>query len=70
MKLDRQAATVLASEGKAAYEQGDPSDACPYNPYGNADEQFSNRYWRRGWVAARSEAEAQQEERAAASTGQ
>ncbi|QFG13243.1 ribosome modulation factor [Streptomyces phage Gilgamesh] len=69
MQLDRQTFQDRLNEGKAAYEEGDPSDSCPYNRYGNAEEQFGHRYWTRGWKMARSAAESQQSP-TAASTGQ
>ncbi|MEU6460326.1 hypothetical protein [Streptomyces sp. NPDC046976] len=67
MQLNRQTFQARLSEGKAAYAAGDPADACPYNMYGNADDQFGYRYWTRGWSMARSEAEA--EKAAGASAG-
>lgn len=57
MQLDRQAFQDRLTEGKAAFNAGDPSDACPYSRYGNAEEQFGYRYWSRGWSMARSEAQ-------------
>jgi ribosome modulation factor len=57
VELNRQACLDLVNEGKAAYRAGDPSDACPYDRIGNREQQFGYRYWSRGWVAARSEAE-------------
>ena len=66
-QLDRQTSLDRQNEGKAAYANGDPSDACPYNMYGSVEERFGNRYWNRGWSMARSEAEAQPTE---ASAGQ
>lgn len=57
MELNRQAFQDVLNEGKAAYKAGDPSDACPYNRLGDAEEQFGYRYWSRGWTMARSEAE-------------
>ncbi|MDI3102043.1 hypothetical protein QJ054_33955 [Streptomyces sp. AN-3] len=70
MQLDRQTFQDRLNEGKAAYAQGDPSDACPYNRFGDAEEQFGYRYWTRGWSMARSAAESQPQRPAAASTGQ
>ncbi|MEU2968940.1 hypothetical protein ABZ687_28685 [Streptomyces ardesiacus] len=70
MQLDRQAFQERLNEGKAAYEAGDPSDSCPYNRYGNAEQQFGYRYWSRGWKTARSAAEGQAQQPPAASTGQ
>lgn len=69
MQLNRQKYLELLTEGKAAFTGGDPFDACPYNQYGNAEEQFGARYWRRGWVEARTEAE-DQEPAPASTTGQ
>ncbi|MFG2986246.1 hypothetical protein ACGFYQ_34180 [Streptomyces sp. NPDC048258] len=60
MQMTRQAFLALTQEGKAAYKAGDPSDACPYDRLGNAEQQFGHRYWTRGWVEARSAAEADQ----------
>ena len=60
MELNRQAFHARYEEGKAAYAQGDPSDACPYNMYGDTEQQFGYRYWTKGWVTARSAAETQQ----------
>ncbi|MFE1206318.1 Rmf/CrpP family protein [Streptomyces sp. NPDC058762] len=70
MQLDRQAFLDRLNEGKAAYEEGDPSDSCPYDRYGDAESQFGHRYWMKGWMAARSAAESQPQRPAAASTGQ
>lgn len=61
MELNRQAFQKLLAEGKAAFAQGDPYDACPYDRMGPAEEQFGAHYWARGWVMARSEAEDQAE---------
>ncbi|MEU6755995.1 hypothetical protein [Streptomyces sp. NPDC046685] len=58
MQLNRQQYLALLTEGKDAYAAGDPYDACPYNEYGNAEQQFGSRYWHRGWVEARTDAEA------------
>lgn len=58
MELNRQTYLDRFNEGKAAYAAGDPSDACPYNMYGGVEERFGHRYWTKGWVAARAEAEA------------
>ncbi|MGW3626270.1 hypothetical protein [Streptomyces sp. NPDC000880] len=58
--MNRQQFLALTNEGKAAYKAGDPSDACPYNRFGNAEEQFGYRYWVRGWTGARTAAEAAQ----------
>lgn len=68
--LDRQTALDRLSEGKAAYEQGDPSDACPYDRLAGVEGQFGHRYWTRGWVMARSEAEGQSPQSTGASAGQ
>ncbi|MGW4086963.1 hypothetical protein ACWEGS_28425 [Streptomyces sp. NPDC004822] len=69
-QLDRQTFQDRLNEGKAAYEAGDPSDACPYNMLGpSVEERFGYRYWTRGWSMARSEAEAQPQP-SKASTGQ
>ncbi|RZU28320.1 hypothetical protein EV284_6486 [Streptomyces sp. BK022] len=57
MQLDRQTALALIAEGKAAQANGDPSDACPYDRLGNAEQQFGSRYWTKGWSTARSAAE-------------
>jgi hypothetical protein len=71
VKLNRQAFQDLLNEGKAAYAAGDPSDSCPYNMYGaDVEERFGYRYWTRGWVMARSEAEAQAAQPVGASAGQ
>ncbi|MFJ2745324.1 hypothetical protein ACIO3O_37335 [Streptomyces sp. NPDC087440] len=64
--LNRQAFLERLSEGKSAYQAGDPSDACPYDRFGDAEEQFGYRYWTRGWKEARSE----RESAAAAAAGQ
>ncbi|MET8717347.1 hypothetical protein ABZV52_29725 [Streptomyces sp. NPDC004735] len=68
MEMNRQAALALQQEGKAAFQAGDPADSSPYNRAGNAEQQFGNRYWTRGWSMARSAAEDAQEQ-AEASTG-
>lgn len=71
MQLDRQTFQDRLSEGKAAYEAGDPSDACPYDMYGDAEQQFGFRYWTKGWTMARSAAESSEAQRpTAASAGQ
>ncbi|MEU1273525.1 hypothetical protein [Streptomyces sp. NPDC005799] len=70
MQLDRQTFQDRLNEGKAAYQQGDPSDACPYNMNGSVEERFGYRYWTRGWSMARSEAEGQPQQTAGASAGQ
>ncbi|MET8696953.1 hypothetical protein ABZV65_30935 [Streptomyces bauhiniae] len=57
MQLTRETAHALMAEGKAAQQNGDPSDACPYDRLGNAEQQFGSRYWTRGWSMARSAAE-------------
>ncbi|AKN68755.1 hypothetical protein QR97_02105 [Streptomyces sp. PBH53] len=59
-QLNRQTYLALLAEGKAAFAAGDPSDACPYDAY-SADQaqQFGARYWTRGWMAARTAAEAE-----------
>jgi ribosome modulation factor len=67
IQLDRQTAQDRLDEGKAAYEAGDPSDACPYAMTGTREDRFGYHYWIRGWSMARSEAEAKT---APASTGQ
>ncbi|SEE84438.1 hypothetical protein SAMN05216483_6756 [Streptomyces sp. 2131.1] len=69
-QLDRQNFQDRLNEGKAAYEAGDPSDACPYNMYGSVEERFGYRYWNRGWSMARSEAEARPQQPAEGSAGQ
>ncbi|MFE6639610.1 hypothetical protein ACFVFT_38140 [Streptomyces tendae] len=69
-QLDRQTFQDRFDEGKAAYQQGDPSDSCPYNRYGDAENQFGHRYWTRGWITARSAAESQPQRSAEASAGQ
>ncbi|WP_435059854.1 hypothetical protein [Streptomyces sp. bgisy060] len=67
MLLNRQTSLALAKEGKSAYAVGDPADACPYDEYSaDPEQQFGARYWRQGWLAARTAAEAEQ----GASTGQ
>ncbi|MFF9901241.1 hypothetical protein [Streptomyces longispororuber] len=70
MQLNRQTALALLQEGKAAYEAGDPFDACPYDMYGNVEQQVGYRYWKRGWSTARSAAEAARQAPARGSTGQ
>ncbi|MFI5990276.1 hypothetical protein ACIBAC_00280 [Streptomyces sp. NPDC051362] len=62
MELNRQAFNSLLNEGKAAFAAGDPSDACPYDRNGPVEDKFGYRYWTRGWVMARSAAEAAQPE--------
>ncbi|MFJ2225544.1 hypothetical protein ACIOFY_36580 [Streptomyces anulatus] len=58
MKLDRQTMLDLLAEGKAAFEAGDPPDACPYDRLrGGTEGQFGYRYWARGYSDARSGAE-------------
>ncbi|MER6109371.1 hypothetical protein [Streptomyces hirsutus] len=57
MQLNRQTALALQQEGKAAFEKGDPRNSSPYDQHGNAEQQFGNRYWARGWSMARSAAE-------------
>ncbi|MEV7512066.1 hypothetical protein AB0O57_29330 [Streptomyces sp. NPDC091201] len=57
MQMTRQQYLALLTEGKAAHQAGDPSDACPYDRLGNAEQQFGYRYWLRGWQEARLEAE-------------
>ncbi|MEU1355302.1 hypothetical protein ABZ410_15580 [Streptomyces cinnamoneus] len=59
MELNRQRYLALLNEGKVAFATGDPSDACPYDPY-SADQaqQFGARYWTKGWITARTAAEA------------
>ncbi|MGW0033099.1 hypothetical protein ACWDXD_25190 [Streptomyces sp. NPDC003314] len=64
IQLDRQTFLDRLNEGKAAYENGDPSDACPYARYGDAADQFGYRYWTKGWLDARSTAEAATQEHA------
>ncbi|MFI1012656.1 hypothetical protein [Streptomyces sp. NPDC020965] len=70
MELNRQTYLALLKEGKAAFQEGDPSDACPYDQY-SADQaqQFGARYWTKGYLAARTAAEAGNPQ-AEASTGQ
>ncbi|MEU8540898.1 hypothetical protein AB0C52_13075 [Streptomyces sp. NPDC048717] len=59
MQLTRQTALRLMEEGKAAYAQSDPADACPYDAYSaDAEQQFGAQYWGRGWGIARTAAEA------------
>lgn len=60
MQMNRQQYLALINEGKAAYRAGDPSDACPYDRFGNAEQQFGYRCWSRGWLQARTAAEAAQ----------
>ncbi|WP_370419001.1 hypothetical protein AB8O64_11135 [Streptomyces sp. QH1-20] len=63
MELNRQRYLALLDEGKAAFTQGDPSDACPYDQYSaDKEQQFGARYWTKGWVAARTAAEARNPE--------
>ncbi|MFI1201620.1 hypothetical protein ACH4VR_19575 [Streptomyces sp. NPDC020883] len=70
MELNRQTALQLQAEGKDAYQAGDPCDACPYDQYSASQEQqFGARYWSRGWLAARTAAEAKNPQ-AETSTGQ
>ncbi|MER5301315.1 hypothetical protein ABT039_17835 [Streptomyces lasiicapitis] len=70
MELNRQRYLALLNEGKAAFGQGDPSDACPYDQYSaDPEQQFGARYWTKGWVAARTAAEAKSPE-AEVSAGQ
>ncbi|MFE6185473.1 hypothetical protein ACFQ6U_13710 [Streptomyces sp. NPDC056465] len=66
MEINRQACLDRLTEGKAAYAKGDPSDACPYDRYGDVEQQFGYRYWSRGWVTARSEAESRPSQAATA----
>ncbi|MFZ4249537.1 hypothetical protein ACOZDF_30270 [Streptomyces griseoincarnatus] len=71
MQLDRQTFQDRLNEGKAAYEAGDPSDACPYDMYGDAEQQFGFRYWTKGWAMASSAAESSKAQRpTAANAGQ
>ncbi|NGO67067.1 hypothetical protein [Streptomyces boncukensis] len=73
MELNRQAYLALLGEGEAAFTAGDPSDACPYDPYSaDPEQQFGARYWTQGWVSARTAAEARQadDEAAQEPTGQ
>lgn len=71
VQLDRTTFQDRLNEGKAAFANGDPSDACPYNMYGSSrDERFGYRYWTKGWLMARSQAEAQPQQPAEASAGQ
>ncbi|GGW95135.1 hypothetical protein [Streptomyces noursei] len=59
MDLNRQTYLALLNQGKAAFAAGDPSDACPYDPYSaDQEQQFGARYWTQGWTAARTAAEA------------
>ncbi|MEU5978423.1 hypothetical protein [Streptomyces sp. NPDC047315] len=58
MQFDRQTALNRIGEGKAAFREGDPFNACPYNMYGDREELFGYHYWTRGWGTARAEAEA------------
>ncbi|MCX4677617.1 hypothetical protein OG413_20305 [Streptomyces sp. NBC_01433] len=61
--MDRQRYLALLKEGKAAFAEGNPSDACPYDQYSAVQEQqFGARYWTQGWVAARTAAEARNPE--------
>ncbi|MER7951960.1 hypothetical protein ABTY59_31675 [Streptomyces sp. NPDC096079] len=70
MQFNRQTQMDLISEGKAAFQGGDPSDACPYDRYGDREQQVGYRYWTRGWGAARAESEAAAAQRAQPSAGQ
>ncbi|MCG8971756.1 hypothetical protein [Streptomyces sp. CL12-4] len=70
MELNRQELLDRLNEGEAAFEQGDPSDACPYDRYGDAEQQFGYRYWNKGWHRARGAAESGSENPAATSAGQ
>ncbi|MEV8344558.1 hypothetical protein [Streptomyces niveus] len=70
IQLDRQTYQDRFNEGKAAYANGDPSDACPYAMLGSVEERFGYRYWTQGWSMARSEAETQPRQPAEASAGQ
>ncbi|MEU9699539.1 hypothetical protein [Streptomyces sp. NPDC047981] len=59
MQLNRQIAWNLMQEGKDAFAQGDPGDACPYDARSaDAEQQFGAWYWCRGWSEARTAAEA------------
>ncbi|MEU5425562.1 hypothetical protein AB0H73_08125 [Streptomyces olivoreticuli] len=60
MQMNRQTYLALTREGKAAYAAGDPADACPYDRFGDAEQQFGYRYWTRGWLEERTAAEAAQ----------
>ncbi|MYW67149.1 hypothetical protein GTY65_24220 [Streptomyces sp. SID8379] len=59
MDLDRTRQSARFNEGKAAFAKGDPSDGSPYDEY-SADQaqQFDARYWKQGWLAARTAREA------------
>ncbi|MFI6686611.1 hypothetical protein [Streptomyces sp. NPDC050485] len=71
MDLNRQTYLALLNEGKVAHAAGDPSDACPYDQYSpDPEQQFGARYWTRGWVEARTAAEAAAPGPGQASTGQ
>ncbi|NML55167.1 hypothetical protein HHL19_35425 [Streptomyces sp. R302] len=70
MQMNRQTALGLIGEGKAAYAQGNPSDASPYNQLGGVEDRFGYRYWIRGWLEARSAAETQATEDATTTAGQ
>ncbi|MFJ4988749.1 hypothetical protein ACIP9H_33735 [Streptomyces sp. NPDC088732] len=69
MQMNRQSYLAVLNEGKAAFTSGDPSDACPYDRLGDAEQQFGYRYWNRGWAEARTIAEASEPE-PATTTGQ
>ncbi|MFZ3557202.1 hypothetical protein [Streptomyces sp. BH055] len=59
MELDRTRYLALVNEGKAAFAKGDPVDANPYDPYRpEQEQQFGARYWKQGWLEARTAREA------------
>ncbi|WP_328491161.1 hypothetical protein [Streptomyces zaomyceticus] len=70
MQFDRQTALDRISEGKSAFAAGDPSDSCPYNMYGDREQQFGFNYWTKGWGRARAERESAAARTAKPSAGQ
>ncbi|GAA2439783.1 hypothetical protein [Streptomyces glaucus] len=62
MELNRETYLALVKEGKAAYANGDPSDACPYSQLGDKEQRVAYYAWTEGWGMARSEAEAHPQE--------
>ncbi|MFE7072570.1 hypothetical protein ACFU96_21065 [Streptomyces sp. NPDC057620] len=70
VQLDRTTYQDRYNEGKAAHDQGDPYNSCPYDMYGGVEERFGYRYWSKGWSEARSAAETQPQQPEEASAGQ
>ncbi|WP_405869855.1 hypothetical protein OHB11_39445 [Streptomyces zaomyceticus] len=51
MQFDRRAVTDYVGKGEPAFRKGDPSDACPYDRYGDRERQFGHHYWTKGCEA-------------------